>query len=91
MCHLGRQGARPARRKEHACQEHASDEQRGPAGCIGVQCGEVIPVRALKVGTKNIWRVIQPTAEWRALAAPPKRDEFEVSTDLYFIDVVRKQ
>jgi len=45
----------------------------------------------VKVGTKNIWRVIQPTAEWRALAAPPKRDEFEVSTDLYFIDVVRKQ
>jgi len=45
----------------------------------------------VKVGTKNNWRVIQPTTEWQTLTTAPKRDEFEVATDLYFIDVVRKQ
>jgi hypothetical protein len=45
----------------------------------------------VKVGTKNNWRVIQPATEWQKLANAPTKDEFEVATDLYFIDVVRKQ
>jgi len=44
----------------------------------------------VKVGMKNNWRVIQPTTEWQKLANAPTKDEFEVATDLYFIDVVRK-
>jgi hypothetical protein len=47
MCHLGRRGARPARREKRAYREYASDEQRRPAGCIGVQDGRVVPVRVL--------------------------------------------
>jgi hypothetical protein len=44
----------------------------------------------VKVGTKDNWRVIQPTTEWQTLANAPAKDHFEVATDLYFIDVARK-
>jgi aminopeptidase N len=44
----------------------------------------------VKVGTKKNWRVLLPTTEWQTLTTAPEKNEFEVATDLYFIDVVRK-
>ena len=49
MRHLGCRGVRPARREERACRAHASDEQRGPAGCIGGQGSNLISTRALRL------------------------------------------
>src|SRR5918993_1743321 len=49
----GRRGACPARREERAYRVYASDEQRSPAGCIGVQNGAVIPGRALSSCTAH--------------------------------------
>jgi hypothetical protein len=43
-----------------------------------------MPVR---VGTKDHWQVIQPTADWKSMKTPLKKDEFEVATDLYFVNV----
>jgi len=59
VCHLGRRGARPARREERAYREYASDEQRSPAGCIGVQGDRVIPVRALSLQAIHDLRVAE--------------------------------
>ncbi len=41
----------------------------------------------VKVGTKDAWKAIQPTAEWQTMPWPAGRDAFDVATDLYFIDV----
>src|SRR5262249_37061860 len=41
----------------------------------------------VKVGRKDNWQVIQPTAEWQTLKTRLKKEDFEVATDLYYIDV----
>ncbi len=43
-----------------------------------------MPVR---VGTKNEWQIIQPTAAWKEMKTTLGKDEFEAATDLYFINV----
>lgn len=43
-----------------------------------------MPVR---VGTKANWRLITPTANWKRMGTLLKKDEFEVATDLYYVDV----
>ena len=46
-----------------------------------------MPVR---VGRAGEWQVIRPTADWAALPTTLSKDEFQVATDLYYINV-RKQ
>ena len=43
-----------------------------------------MPVR---VGTKDHWQIIQPTTDWKTMKSPLSKDEFEVATDLYFVNV----
>jgi aminopeptidase N len=43
-----------------------------------------MPVR---VGKKGDWQIIQPTTEWKTMPTSLKRDEFEVATDLYYVNV----
>ena len=43
----------------------------------------------VKVGRKPDWQIIQPTTEWKTLKNDIKKEEFEVATDLYYIDVIR--
>ena len=42
-----------------------------------------MPVRA---GARDHWQILQPTVEWQTLKTPLKKDEFEVATDLYFVN-----
>jgi aminopeptidase N len=48
------------------------------------EAGFAMPVR---VGTRDKWQVIKPTTEWQTMKTKLKRDNFEVATDLYFIEV----
>jgi aminopeptidase N len=48
------------------------------------EAGFRMPIR---VGTKDHWQIVQPTAEWQTMKTPLKKDEFEVATDLYFVTV----
>jgi aminopeptidase N len=41
----------------------------------------------IRVGAKDHWQIVQPTAEWQTMKTPLKKDEFEVATDLYFVTV----
>ncbi len=41
----------------------------------------------VKVGRKTNWQLIQPTTEWQTMKAGLKKEEFEVATDLYYIEV----
>jgi aminopeptidase N len=43
-----------------------------------------MPVR---VGTAGHWQVIRPTTEWQTMATGLSKDDFQVATDLYYVDV----
>ncbi len=43
----------------------------------------------VKVGRNTNWQVIQPTTEWRTMKTHLKKEDFEVATDLYYVDVIK--
>ena len=45
-----------------------------------------MPVR---VGAKDNWQLIQPTAEWKTMKTRLGKDEFSVATELYYVDVIK--
>lgn len=48
--------------------------------------GFAMPVR---VGKRGEWQIIQPTTEWRKMRTSLNPEEFEVATDLYYVNVNR--
>ena len=46
-----------------------------------------MPVR---VGLKNDWRIIRPTTQWQRMRTGIAKDDFEVATDLYYINVTKQ-
>ena len=43
----------------------------------------------VKVGRRNDWRLLKPTTDWQTMKNELKRDEFDVATDRYYIEVVK--
>jgi aminopeptidase N len=43
-----------------------------------------MPVR---VGTPGHWQIIHPTTEWQSMRTPVTKEQFQVATDLYYVDV----
>jgi aminopeptidase N len=43
-----------------------------------------MPVR---VGTPDHWQIIHPTTKWQWMQSPLSKDDFQVATDLYYVDV----
>ena len=46
-----------------------------------------MPVR---VGAKDHWQLVQPSTEWKTLDTPLTKQEFEVATDLYYVNVSKQ-
>jgi aminopeptidase N len=46
-----------------------------------------MPVR---VGTNDHWQIVQPTVEWKTMKTPLKKDELQVATDLYYVNVSKQ-
>jgi len=46
-----------------------------------------MPVR---VGAPDKWQIIHPTTKWQWMQTPLSKDEFEVATDLYYVDVNKR-
>jgi aminopeptidase N len=42
---------------------------------------------SVRVGTKDHWQIIQPKMEWQELKTDLKKEDFQVATDLYYVDV----
>jgi aminopeptidase N len=40
----------------------------------------------IRVGTKEHWQIIRPTTKWKTMKTDLNKDQFEVATDLYFVD-----
>ena len=50
--------------------------------------GFAMPIR---VGRSSDWQIVQPsTTEWKVLSTPVRKEDFEVATNLYYVNV-RKQ
>ena len=45
----------------------------------------------IRVGKAGAWQTIQPTTEWKKMSTTLKQEEFEVATDLYYVNVARQQ
>ena len=43
-----------------------------------------MPVR---VGKRGAWQIVHPTAEWKTMKTEIPAAEFEVATDLYYVNV----
>ena len=41
----------------------------------------------IRVGTKEHWQIIRPTTEWKTMKIDLNKNQFEVATDLYFVEV----
>ena len=46
--------------------------------------GFAMPVR---VGTPDHWQIVHPTTHWQWMQSPLTKDQFQVATDLYYVDV----
>ena len=46
-----------------------------------------MPVR---VGKKDSWQIIHATTDWQTMPTSLKKDEFDVATDLYFVNVTKE-
>ena len=44
----------------------------------------------IKVGKRGQWQTIVPTTDWAITRSPVTKDEFEVATDLFYVNVVRQ-
>ena len=44
----------------------------------------------IKVGKRTAWQTIVPTTDWAIMRSPVAKDEFEVATDLFYVNVVRQ-
>ena len=43
----------------------------------------------VKVGRPNAWQLIHPTTEWQTMKTGLKKEEFEVATNLYYVEVIK--
>jgi aminopeptidase N len=44
----------------------------------------------IRVGKKTDWQIIQATTYWQTMKTPLKKNEFDVATDLYFVNVIKE-
>jgi aminopeptidase N len=44
----------------------------------------------IRVGKKADWQIIQATTYWQTMKTPLKKNDFDVATDLYFVNVTKE-
>jgi aminopeptidase N len=49
--------------------------------------GFAMPIR---IGQTNTWQVIRPTTEWQSMPTKLRRDELQVATELYYVNVEKR-
>jgi hypothetical protein len=45
---------------------------------------------AVRIGARGMWQVIEPTTDWKRMATTLTKDEIEVATDLYYVNVTKQ-
>jgi hypothetical protein len=41
----------------------------------------------IKAGQPGAWQLLRPTTDWKLLKTPMKKGDFQVATDLYYVNV----
>jgi aminopeptidase N len=77
------------RRADLAVLELAFNEKEGTVS-YRWNAGERAFNMPIRVGRRSEWQIIQPTTDWTTMKTDVPKAEFEVATDLYYVDV-RKQ
>jgi len=44
----------------------------------------------IRVGKRDNWQIIHPTTQWNTMSTAQKKDDFEVATDLYYVNVTKE-
>jgi aminopeptidase N len=44
----------------------------------------------IRVGARASWQTIEPAADWKTMETPVGKDDFEVATDLYYVNVTKQ-
>ncbi len=44
----------------------------------------------IRVGRKDNWQILRPTTEWQYMTTPIAKADFDVATDLYYINVSKQ-
>jgi hypothetical protein len=44
----------------------------------------------IRVGRPGEWSTIEPTTDWKVMPSTMAAEEFQVATDLYYVNVVRR-
>ncbi|MGC1105003.1 MAG: M1 family metallopeptidase [Candidatus Acidiferrales bacterium] len=53
--------------------------------------GFAMPIRVgTSTETEDHWQIIHPTTEWQTMKTPLTKDQFDVATDLYYVDVSKE-
>ncbi len=50
------------------------------------EAGFAMPI---KVGTKDHWQVVEPTTDWKTMKSIVTKSDFDVATDLYYVNVIK--
>ena len=68
---------------------NAGAEVRRAAGTVQYRwvADEKAFAMPVRVGLKDHWETIHPTTEWQTMKTPLTKDQFDVATDLYYINV----
>lgn len=55
------------------------------------ESGFAMPIRVGSTAdAEDHWQIIRPTTEWQTMKTPLTMDQFEVATDLYYVDVSKE-
>jgi aminopeptidase N len=49
--------------------------------------GFAMPIRA---GRPSAWQLLRPTTDWQVMKTDIKKDDFELATDLYYVNVTKR-
>jgi aminopeptidase N len=68
------------------------DLQWNAAGSVRYkwQADEAAFAMPVRVGSREHWQTIHPTTAWQTMQTPLGKDQFDVATDLYFINVSKQ-
>jgi len=64
----------------------------GPDGTVSYRWKADEPMfkMPVRVGRKDNWQILHATAEWQTMRTALKKDDFEVATDLYYVNVTKE-
>ena len=77
------------RRADLPTLELVFDEREGTVACRW-KADERAFAMPVKAGRAGAWEILKPTTDWKLLKTQIKKDEFEVATDLFYINVTKQ-